>query len=97
MRGLEAPGPSTLVANTSGAYLIVGMPREAESAVNASIVAVSGSARGLGAAHLVVSGEVSGHPPSAGIDRNGDAVVLWGGDNASGSHGVFTATDRTGP
>jgi hypothetical protein len=97
VRGLEAPEPATLVANASGACLIVGMSREPESAVNASIVAVSGSAGGLGAAQLVASGEVSGHPPPAGIDRNGDSMVLWGGDNASGSHGVFAATHRAEP
>jgi hypothetical protein len=97
VRGLEAPEPSTLVANTSGAYLIVGIPRESESAGKASIVAVSGSARGLGPAHLVVSGEVSGHPPLAGIDRNSNAVVLWDEASQSGSHGVFTATHHAEP
>jgi endoglucanase len=95
--GLEAPEPSTLVANTSGDYLIVGMPRRSDSAGNASIVAVSGSAGGLGAAHLVVSGEVSGHPVPAGIDGNGDAVVLWDEAGGSGPHGVFTATQRAEP
>jgi len=97
VRGLEAPEPSTLVANNAGAYLIVGMPREPESVDNASIVAVSGSAGGLGTAQLVVSGEVSDHPPRAGIDRKGDAVVLWDEDSASGPHGVFAATLRAEP
>jgi hypothetical protein len=97
VRGLEAPESPTLVANTSGAYLIVGIPRESESAGKRSIVAVSGSAGGLGTAHLVVSGEVSGHPPPAGIDRNGDAVVLWDEYSESGSHGVFTATHHAEP
>jgi hypothetical protein len=97
VRGLEAPEPSTLVANTSGAYLIVGVPRESEFAGKASIVAVSASAGGLGSAHLVVSGEVSGHPPPAGIDRNGDAVVLWDQVSESGSQGVFTATHHAEP
>lgn len=97
VRGLDAPEPSTLVANTSGAYLIVGMPRESESAGKTSIVAVSGSASGPGTAHLVVSGKVSGHPPPAGIDRNSDAVVLWDAASASGSQGVFTATHRAEP
>jgi hypothetical protein len=97
VRGLEAPEPPALVANTSGAYLIVGIPRESESAGKASIVAVSGSAGGLGSAHLVVSGEVAGHPPPAGIDRNGDAVVLWDEASESGSQGVFTATHHAEP
>jgi hypothetical protein len=93
VRGLEAPEPSTLVANTSGAYLIVGIRRESESTDKASIGAVSGSASGLGTAHpqLVVSGEVSGHPPPAGIDRNGDTVVLWDEYASSGTHGVFAS------
>jgi hypothetical protein len=97
VRGLEAPEPSTLVANALGAYLIVGIPRVSESAGKASIVAVSASAGGLGSAHLVVSGEVSGHPPPAGIDRNGDDLVLWDEDSESGSHGVFTATHHAEP
>jgi hypothetical protein len=97
VRGLQAPEPATLVANTSGAYLIVGIPRESESASKSSIVAVSGSAGALGTAHLVVSGEVSAHPPLAGIDRNGDAVVLWDEFSESGSHGVFTATHHAEP
>jgi hypothetical protein len=96
VRGLEAPEPSTLVANTSGAYLIVGIPRESESAGKASIVAVSGRAGGLGAAQVVVSGEVSGHPPPAGIDRNGDAVVLWDEDSNSGRQGVFASIHHAG-
>jgi hypothetical protein len=97
VRGLEAPEPSTLVANTSGAYLIVGIPRESESADKASIVAVGGSAGGLGSAHLVVSGKVSGHPPPAGIDRNGDAVVLWDEYGSSSTHGVFASIHHTEP
>ncbi len=96
VRGLEAPEPSTLVTNTSGAYLIVGIPRQPESAGNASIIAVSGSAGGLGSAHLVISGEVSGHPPPAGIDRNGDAVVLWDEDSNSGTQGVFASIHHAG-
>jgi hypothetical protein len=90
--GLEAPEPSTLVANASGDYLIVGIPRHSESTGEQSIVAVSGSAGSLASANLIVSGEVSGHPPPAGIDRNGDEVVLWDEDSESGYHGVFTAT-----
>jgi hypothetical protein len=97
VRGLAAPEPSTLVANASGDYLIVGIPRHSESAGDESIVAVSGSARGLASANLVVSGEVSGHPPPAGIDRNGDAVVLWDEFSESGYHGVFTATHHAEP
>ncbi len=96
VRGLEAPEPSTLVANTSGAYLIVGVPRESESAGKASIVAVSGSAGALGSAQVVVSGEVSGHPPPAGIDRNGDAVVLWDEASSSGTQGVFASIHHAG-
>jgi hypothetical protein len=96
VRGLEAPESPTLVANTSGAYLIVGIPRESESAGKRSIVAVSGSVGGLGTAHLVVSGEVSGHPPPAGIDRNGDAVVLWDEDSNSGTQGVFASIHHAG-
>jgi hypothetical protein len=96
VHGLEAPEPSTLVANTSGAYLIVGIPRKSESAGKTSIVAVGGSLGGLGAAHLVVSGEVSGHPPPAGIDRNGDAVVLWDEYGSSGTHGVLASIHHAG-
>ncbi len=96
VRGLEAPEPATLVANSSGAYLIVGIPRHSESAGEESIVAISGSAGGLASANLVVSGEVSGHPPPAGIDSNGDEVVLWGRASQSGSYGVFAATHRRG-
>jgi hypothetical protein len=81
----------------SGTYLIVGIPRESESAGKASIVAISGSAGGPGTAHLIASGEVSGHPPPAGIDGNGDAVILWDEDSESGSHGVFTATHHAEP
>ncbi len=94
VRGLDAPEPPALVANTSGTYLIAGIPRESGSAGQRSIVAVRGSAGGSGAAHLVISGEVSGNPPPAGIDGNGDAVVLW--DEAE-SHGVFTATHHAEP
>ncbi len=86
-----------LVANTSGDYLIVGVPRQSGSAGMSSIVAVSGSTGGLGTAHLVAEGEVSAHPPPAGIDRNGDAVVLWDEASESGSHGVFTATHHAEP
>jgi hypothetical protein len=97
VRGLAAPEPATLVSNTSGAYLIVGIPSQSQSAGNTSIIAVSGSADGVPSAHLVVSGEVSAHPPPAGIDRDGDAVVLWDEDSGSGSHGVFTATHHAEP
>jgi hypothetical protein len=100
VRGLEAPEPSTLVANTSGAYLIVGISRRSESVGTASIVAVSGNEGTLGAtesAHLVVSGDVSSQPPPAGIDRNGDAIVLWDEFSGSGSHGVFTTTHHAEP
>jgi hypothetical protein len=97
VHGLEAPEPSKLVANASGDYLIVGIPRHSESAGEQSIVAVSGSAGSLASANLVVSGEVSGHPPPAGIDRNGDAVVLWDEFSESGYHGVFTATHHAEP
>jgi hypothetical protein len=97
VRGLEAPEPSTLVANASGDYLIVGIPRHAESAGEESVVAVSGRTGGLASAQVVVSGEVSGHPPPAGIDRNGDEVVLWDEDSESGYHGVFTATHHAEP
>jgi hypothetical protein len=96
VRGLEAPEP-TLVANASGDYMIVGMPRHSESAGEESIVAISGSAGGLASAHVVVSGEVSGHPPPAGIDRNGDEVVLWDEHSESGYRGVFTATHHAEP
>ncbi len=41
--------------------------------------------------------EVSGHPPPAGIDRNGDAVVLWDEADESSSQGVFTATHHAEP
>jgi hypothetical protein len=92
VRGLAAPEPATLVTNMSGAYLIVGIPPQSQSAGKLSIVAVAGNANGLAPAQLVVSGEVSGHPPPAGIDGNGDAVVLWDEDSESGSRGVFTAT-----
>jgi hypothetical protein len=91
VRGLEAPEPATLVANSSGAYLIAGLPRRTEHATE-SILAVTGNAGGLGSANLVVSGGVSGHPPRAGIDGNGDAVVLWDESSESGYQGVFTAT-----
>ena len=97
VRGLEAPEPSTFVANAAGDYMIVGMPRRSESGGVESIVAVSGSAGGLGSVHVVVSGEVSGHPPPAGIDRDGDEVVLWDEDSESGYRGVFTATHRAEP
>jgi hypothetical protein len=71
--------------------------RHSEFAGDESIVAVSGSARGLASANLVVSGEVSGHPPPAGIDRHGDAVVLWDEFSESGYHGAFTATHHAEP
>jgi hypothetical protein len=96
VHGLQAPEPTTLVTNPSGAYLIVGIPRRSGSAGQAGIVAVSGSAGGRGSAHLVVSGEVSGHPPPAGIDRNGDAVVLWDEFSHSGTQGVFASIHRAG-
>jgi hypothetical protein len=97
VRGLEAPEPSTLVANASGDYMIVGIPRRSKSTGEESIVAISGSAGGRASAHLVVSGEVSGHPPPAGIDRNGDEVVLWDESSVSGYRGVFTATHHAEP
>jgi hypothetical protein len=97
VRGLEAPEPSTLAASPSGDYLIVGTHRESESTDKASILAVTGSPAGLGSAQLVFSGEVTGQTPPAGIDRDGDAVVLWDEDSESGSHGVFTATHHAEP
>ena len=97
VRGLEAPEPSTLAASPSGDYLIVGTRRESESTDKASILAVTGSPGGLGSAQLVFSGEVTGETPPAGIDRAGDAVVLWDEDGESGSHGVFTATHHAEP
>ena len=89
VRGLEAPEPSTLAASPSGDYLIVGTRRESESTDQPSILAVTGSPGGLGSAQLVFSGEVTGETPSAGIDRAGDAVVLWM-KTASSAHTVFS-------
>jgi hypothetical protein len=94
VRGLQAPEATTLVTNTSGDYLIVGIPRRSDSAGKQSIVAVTGSTGGPTSAHLIVTGEVSAHPPLAGIDRNGDAVILWDEFSQTGSHGVFIATHR---
>lgn len=94
VRGMEVPNPATLVANTAGDYLIVGIPRNANQA---GILAVSGNPSGHGSAQVVVPGEVSGETPAAGIDRDGDAVVLWDEFSDSGSHGVFTATHHAEP
>jgi hypothetical protein len=96
VRGLEAPEPSTLAASPSGDYLIVGTRRESESTDKASILAVTGSPGGLGSAQRVFSGEVAGQTPPAGIDRDGDAVILWTEDNQSGSRGVFVSIHHAG-
>ncbi|HEY2141265.1 MAG TPA: hypothetical protein VGG98_04315 [Solirubrobacteraceae bacterium] len=92
VRGLEAPDPATLAANLSGDYLIVGTRRESQSTAKASILAATGTPGGLGFTRLVFSGEVAGETPPAGIDRHGDAVVLWNEDGKSGSQGIFATT-----
>jgi hypothetical protein len=94
VRGLEAPEPPTLAGSPSGNYLIVGTRRESESTDHASILVATGSQGGQGSAQVVFSGEVTGETPPAGIDRAGDALVLWDEEGESGSHGVFTATHR---
>jgi hypothetical protein len=96
VRGLQAPEPSTLAAGPSGDYLIVGTRRESESTDKASILAATGTPSALGSAQLVFAGEVTGETPPAGIDRDGDAIVLWDEDSQSGAHGVFAATHHAG-
>jgi hypothetical protein len=91
VRGLEAPEPSTLAGSPSGDYLIVGTRPESDSTDRASILAVTGNPGGLGPAQRVFAGEVTGQTPPAGIDRDGDAIVLWTEDSQSGSRGVFAS------
>jgi hypothetical protein len=96
VRGLEAPGPATLAASLSGDYLIVGTRQQSGYTGKASILAATGIPGGLGSAQLVFSGEVAGETPPAGIDRGGDAVVLWDEDSNSGTQGVFASIHHAG-
>jgi hypothetical protein len=101
VQGLEVGGPATLAANLSGDYVIAGTHRESEARGSepmntASILVATGGPTGLASAQPVVTGEVMGQKPPAGIDRTGDIVVLWNEDTTRGGQGIFVATERAG-
>ncbi|MGH2902663.1 MAG: hypothetical protein ACRDK7_03610 [Solirubrobacteraceae bacterium] len=95
VQDLEASEPATLATNLSGDYVIAGTHRESETAGKASLLVATGGPTGLASAQSVITGEVAGQTPPAGIDRSGDVVVLWHEDTGSGGQGIFVATRHT--
>jgi hypothetical protein len=94
LRGVEAPDPATLAANLTGDRLLAWMHSKGSEGYESSIFVITSRAGHPGPTQLVVSGEIGGQSPPAGIDRAGDAVVLWNGQNQSGSHGIFASVHR---
>jgi hypothetical protein len=82
VRGEEAPNPAALATTMRGGLLVAwinsgGIVGGEHS--KPGIYAVTGSAVDPGAPQLVASGEVGDETPAAGIDRDGQGVILWTG------------------
>jgi len=92
VRGLESPDLATITANASRECVVAGAQPESNTSARASIRAATGSCSHLGAAERVVSGEVGGGTPQAGIDDAGNAIILWIDFPHSG---VFASLHRT--
>jgi hypothetical protein len=95
--GHEAPEPPALAASLTGDFLVAWNRYHPEGEGKESgIVAVTGSAGHRGSPQLVVSSETASQTPQAGLDRAGEAVVLWNGSAGSqgGGQGVFASVHR---
>jgi hypothetical protein len=95
--GHEAPEPPALAASVTGDFLVAWERYHPEGeGKETGIVAVTGSAGHRGSPQLVVSGETGSQTPQAGLDRAGDAVVLWNGSAGTqgGGQGVFASVHR---
>jgi hypothetical protein len=82
VRGEEAPNPAALATTMSGGLLVAwvnsgGIVGGEHS--KPGIYAVTGSAVDPGAPQLVADGEVGDETPAAGVDRDGQGVILWTG------------------
>jgi len=82
VRGEEAPNPVALATTMSGGLLVAwinsgGIVGGKHS--KPGIYAVTGSAVDPGAPQLVAGAEVGDATPAAGIDRDGQGVILWTG------------------
>ncbi len=96
VRGEEAPEPAALATTMSGGLLLAwvnsgGIVGGEHS--EPGVYAVTGSAIAPGAPQLVAGGEVSDEMPAAGIDRNGQGVILWNGwsETAHGPRGMYVS------
>jgi predicted nucleotide-binding protein len=84
--GSNSPYPPVLAVNNAGSFVIAwySNPQREASAANSGLAAATGNEDNLSSARIVTSSNVDAKTIQTGIDRTGDALVIW----LSGTTGV---------
>lgn len=99
VRGAEAPNPVALATTMSGGLLVAWVNSGdivGGEPIEPGVYVLTGSATDPGAPQLIAGGSIGDETPAVGIDREGDAVVLWDESSESGTQGVFASTHHAG-
>jgi hypothetical protein len=90
--------PAALAANLGGQFVVAWAHSDIDNPSLQSIRAATGTASHLGQPEVVLPApdQVDGPLFTVGIDRNGDAILLWNEFRRHGAYGMFTSVHRDG-